>query len=149
MSGGGSAWQVFEVLADRSDAWYVTQAGRVLSELEVAALRPLLAGSAGPGIEVGAGSGRFASSLGLDAGLDPAGARARGRAHYPRLRRRRRHLGDQGSLRGDATAGGGGLHTFGYTYDEVASGLDNAYKATAALTAQILQDIGATRSTRL
>ncbi len=66
--------QAFEDLADRYDAWYETAAGRVLFDLELAALRPLLAGTAGPRLEVGVGSGRFAAALGLDVGLDLAEA---------------------------------------------------------------------------
>ena len=73
----------FEDLAERYDAWYDTAPGQVLFDLELGALRPLLAGTAGPRLEVGVGSGRFAAALGIDVGLDPAEApprlaRARG-----------------------------------------------------------------------
>ncbi len=71
---GRPAMRAFDELADRYDAWYDAAAGRVLFELEVGALRPLVAGTAGPRLEVGAGSGRFAAALGLDVGLDLAGA---------------------------------------------------------------------------
>ncbi len=64
--------QSFETLADRYDAWYDTPAGQVLFGLELGALRPLFAGTTGPRVEVGVGSGRFATALGLDLGLDPA-----------------------------------------------------------------------------
>ena len=64
--------QAFDGLADRYDAWYDTAPGRVLFVLELGALRPLLAGTAGPRLEVGVGSGRFAAALGIDVGLDPA-----------------------------------------------------------------------------
>ena len=68
------AAQAFDDLADRYDAWYDTESGRVLFDLELGALRPLLAGTAGPRLEVGVGSGRFAAALGIDVGLDPAEA---------------------------------------------------------------------------
>ena len=71
------AAQAFEDLADCYDAWYDTAAGRVLFDLELGALRPLLAGTAGPRLEVGVGSGRFAAALGFEVGLDPAGASLR------------------------------------------------------------------------
>lgn len=64
----------FEDLADRYDAWYDTAPGRVLFDLELGALRPLLAGTARPRLEVGVGSGRFAAALGIEVGLDPAKA---------------------------------------------------------------------------
>ena len=66
------AVQAFEDLAERYDAWYDTAPGRVLFDLELGALRPLFAGTAGPRLEVGVGSGRFAAALGLEVGLDPA-----------------------------------------------------------------------------
>ncbi|MDA8355040.1 MAG: methyltransferase domain-containing protein [Actinomycetota bacterium] len=77
------AAQAFDDLADRYDAWYDTASGRVLFDLELGALRPLLAGTAGPRLEVGVGSGRFAAALGIEVGLDPVEAplrlaRARG-----------------------------------------------------------------------
>ncbi len=62
----------FETLADRYDAWYDTEVGARLFDLEVAAIRPLLDGTEGPRLEVGIGTGRFASALGVDAGVDPA-----------------------------------------------------------------------------
>ena len=68
------AAQAFEDLADRYDAWYDTESGRVLFDLELGALRPLLAGTAGPRLEVGVGSGRFAATLGIEVGLYPAEA---------------------------------------------------------------------------
>ncbi|MDA8317653.1 MAG: class I SAM-dependent methyltransferase [Actinomycetota bacterium] len=64
----------FEELADRYDAWYDTATGRVLFDLELTALGPLLPGTARPRLEVGVGSGRFAAALGLEVGIDPAEA---------------------------------------------------------------------------
>jgi len=47
------AVQPFEDLAERYDAWYDTAPGRVLFDLELGALRPVLAGTVGPRLEVG------------------------------------------------------------------------------------------------
>ncbi|MHB1776128.1 MAG: class I SAM-dependent methyltransferase [Acidimicrobiales bacterium] len=66
------AAQAFEDLAERYDAWYDTAPGRVLFDLELGAIRPLFAGTAGPRLEVGVGSGRFAAALRIEVGLDPA-----------------------------------------------------------------------------
>lgn len=66
--------QAFEDLADRYDAWYGTPGGRVLFDLELAALRPLVGAATGLTLEVGVGSGRFASALGMDVGVDAAAA---------------------------------------------------------------------------
>jgi SAM-dependent methyltransferase len=63
---------LFERLAARYDAWYDGPAGRAVFSSEVACLRPLLRGLPRPWAEVGVGSGRFAASLGVDVGLDPA-----------------------------------------------------------------------------
>ena len=63
---------MFEELADRYDAWYDGAHGRLLFDLELACLRPLVPPGPGPRIEVGVGSGRFAAALGLEVGLDPA-----------------------------------------------------------------------------
>ncbi len=51
--------------------------GRLLFDLELACLRPLLPQGPGPRLEVGVGSGRFAAALGLEVGLDPARASLR------------------------------------------------------------------------
>ncbi|MHB1519041.1 MAG: hypothetical protein ACYCVN_11850 [Acidimicrobiales bacterium] len=64
------AAQAFEDLAERRDARYDTAAGRVLFDLELGALRPLLAGTAGP--RLGVGSGRFAAALGIEVSLSIA-----------------------------------------------------------------------------
>lgn len=69
----------FERHADRYDDWF--EAHREAYESEVAALRRLIQ-EPGDGVEIGVGSGRFASPLGLRVGVDPAGemlARARER----------------------------------------------------------------------
>ena len=65
---------MFEELAARYDAWYDSAHGRLLFDLELACLRPLVPPGPGPRLEVGVGSGRFAAALGLEVGLDPARA---------------------------------------------------------------------------
>lgn len=69
---GPSTRPVFESLAERYDAWYDSPEGRLLFGLESACLRPLVVGTRAPHLEVGVGSGRFAASLGVEVGLDPA-----------------------------------------------------------------------------
>jgi SAM-dependent methyltransferase len=65
---------LFERLADRYDAWYDGPAGSVLFPMEVACLAPLLDGLPKPWLEVGTGSGRFAHTLEVGYGVDPARA---------------------------------------------------------------------------
>lgn len=72
----------FDPIADKYDSWYDGK-GRVAFEIELAALRPLLAELPKPWLEVGVGTGRFAQALGIPQGIDPspallAKARARG-----------------------------------------------------------------------
>lgn len=72
----------FDALADKYDSWYDNK-GRMAFEVELAALRPLLAELPSPWLEVGVGTGRFAQALGIPQGVDPAPAllekaRARG-----------------------------------------------------------------------
>jgi ubiquinone/menaquinone biosynthesis C-methylase UbiE len=72
----------FEALADKYDSWYDGK-GRLAFEIELAALRPLLAELPKPWLEVGVGTGRFAQALGIPQGVDPSPAllkkaRARG-----------------------------------------------------------------------
>ncbi len=61
----------FDALAQKYDSWYDTK-GRIAFEIELAALRPLLAGCPRPWLEVGVGTGRFAQALGISLGVDPA-----------------------------------------------------------------------------
>jgi len=70
----------FERYAGRYEAWF--ERNRYVYESELRAIRALLPTS-GEGIEIGAGSARFAAPLGIKVGLDPSGklgelARARG-----------------------------------------------------------------------
>ena len=64
----------FDRHAARYDAWYDTPSGGAILQEELDALRPLLAGLPLPWLEVGVGSGRFASALGAEYGVDPATA---------------------------------------------------------------------------
>jgi len=63
---------IFERRAADYDAWYDTPTGAAVFAEEVDALRPLMDGLPCPWLEVGTGSGRFASALGVATGLDPA-----------------------------------------------------------------------------
>ncbi len=63
----------FETLADKYDSWYDGK-GRMAFDIELAALRPLLAELPKPWLEVGVGTGRFAQELGIPLGIDPSPA---------------------------------------------------------------------------
>jgi SAM-dependent methyltransferase len=63
----------FEALADKYDSWYDGK-GRMAFEIELSALRPLLAELPKPWLEVGVGTGRFAQALGIPLGVDPSPA---------------------------------------------------------------------------
>ncbi|HTW92364.1 MAG TPA: methyltransferase domain-containing protein [bacterium] len=63
----------FETLAAGYDAWYDGK-GRLAFEIELAALRPLMADLPRPWLEVGVGTGRFAQALGIPFGIDPSPA---------------------------------------------------------------------------
>jgi len=60
----------FEALTARYDAWFERHQLAYLSELK--ALRALLPEGPFSGLEVGVGTGRFASALGIWVGVDPA-----------------------------------------------------------------------------
>ncbi len=59
---------VFDRLAHRYDSWY--ERNRVIAELEVRVVASIL--PKGFGVEVGVGSGYFASKLGVPLGVDPS-----------------------------------------------------------------------------
>lgn len=63
----------FDSLAAKYDSWYDGK-GRMAFEIELAALRPLLAELPEPWLEVGVGTGRFAQALGIPLGIDPSPA---------------------------------------------------------------------------
>jgi SAM-dependent methyltransferase len=76
---------VFDALAGRYDEWYERPFGRSAFAAEVACLRRVLPPFR-RGLEVGVGTGRFASALGIGTGLDPSRAElviARSRAVEP------------------------------------------------------------------
>jgi len=60
----------FDALTTRYDAWFERHRAAYLSELK--ALRALLPKKPFLGLEVGVGTGRFASALGVQVGVDPA-----------------------------------------------------------------------------
>jgi ubiquinone/menaquinone biosynthesis C-methylase UbiE len=58
----------FEKTWNSYDAWFETH--QPLYQTELAALKPVI--PSGSGLEIGAGTGRFAAPLGVRFGLDPA-----------------------------------------------------------------------------
>jgi ubiquinone/menaquinone biosynthesis C-methylase UbiE len=66
-------WQIFAEAAREYDAWFDEH--RFVYESELLALRGRIA-AGGLGLEIGAGSGRFAVPLGLSVGVEPAPAMA-------------------------------------------------------------------------
>jgi ubiquinone/menaquinone biosynthesis C-methylase UbiE len=64
--------QVFDLVAEAYDQWYETPEGKALFDAELKCLRSLLGQSRGRWLEVGVGTGRFASSLGVAEGIDPS-----------------------------------------------------------------------------
>ena len=63
-----SSASVFDRYAERYDAWYARN--RLIAESEARAVEAL--GLKGFGLEIGVGSGWFASRIGVDVGVDPA-----------------------------------------------------------------------------
>lgn len=64
---------LFDTIASDYDAWYDEPAGQAILAAELACFRRLVGTCQGRWIEVGVGSGRFASGLGIREGIDPAG----------------------------------------------------------------------------
>jgi SAM-dependent methyltransferase len=71
-AGPSEAVRLFDREAARYDAWFDSPHGQVLFRAEVEAIRRLVRGLPGPGLEVGVGTGRFAQALGIRYGVDPA-----------------------------------------------------------------------------
>jgi len=69
-------YQVFDSHANEYDAWYDTEAGKSIFDMEADCLKPLLHRHSGPYLEVGVGSGRFAQALEIEYGVEPAPALA-------------------------------------------------------------------------
>jgi ubiquinone/menaquinone biosynthesis C-methylase UbiE len=61
----------FDTLAAKYDSWYDGK-GRVAFQSELAAVRAVLSDCPKPWLEVGVGTGRFASELGIPLGIDPS-----------------------------------------------------------------------------
>ena len=70
-------WAPFERLADRYDAWFDSDKGRLVFRVETACIRNLLVDMPRPWLEVGVGTGRFAAALDIDEGVDPSPAALR------------------------------------------------------------------------
>lgn len=64
--------QAFNPIADSYDKWYDAPEGRAVFSAELVCLRMLCAPSGGRWLEVGVGTGRFASALGVAEGIDPS-----------------------------------------------------------------------------
>jgi SAM-dependent methyltransferase len=62
----------FDTAADRYEAWYDSAEGKAIFQAELDCLQPLIAGAPHPWLEIGIGTGRFASALGVDEGIDPS-----------------------------------------------------------------------------
>ncbi len=61
----------FESLAEKYDRWYEAPFGGSAYRLEVKCLESLM-GNFNRGLEIGVGTGRFASALGVEFGVDPS-----------------------------------------------------------------------------
>ena len=64
-------WEIFDSLAERYDRWFDGK-GRVAFQSELKAIKFLVTLIEQPSLEVGVGTGRFASALGVEFGLDPS-----------------------------------------------------------------------------
>jgi len=68
------SFQAFDTHAAEYDAWYDSEAGKAIFTMEVDCLQHLLHRHKRPYLEIGVGSGRFAETLGIEFGVDPAPA---------------------------------------------------------------------------
>lgn len=62
----------FDAEADRYDLWFESREGKAIFEIEKNCLRALIQTDTGRWLEVGVGSGRFATSVGISVGVDPS-----------------------------------------------------------------------------
>lgn len=63
---------IFDSTAEQYDRWYDSPEGAAIFREELDCLRRLWSGSCDRWLEVGVGTGRFASALGVTEGLDPS-----------------------------------------------------------------------------
>ena len=65
--------RVFDENSERYDSWFEKRKGKLLYKMELDALKAILYGyTFHEGVEIGVGSGRFASKIGVRYGLDPS-----------------------------------------------------------------------------
>ena len=64
--------QAFDPIAESYDRWYDTPEGQAIFNAELACFRLLCGDRRGRWLEVGVGTGRFASSLNIAEGIDPS-----------------------------------------------------------------------------
>lgn len=62
----------FDKTADAYDQWYETPAGRIILAEELACMDRVCPERCGRWLEVGVGTGRFASAMGIAEGIDPS-----------------------------------------------------------------------------
>ena len=84
----------FDALADRYDQWYESAEGSVILREELACLRLLCPECQRRWLEVGVGTGRFASEMGIAKGIDPSPKML----EYAAQRSIRTHLGNAENL---------------------------------------------------
>ena len=64
-------WEIFDSLVERYDGWFERK-GRLAFTSELKAIKLLIPVAEQPSLEIGVGTGRFASSLGIRFGVDPS-----------------------------------------------------------------------------
>jgi hypothetical protein len=64
--------KAFDPIAESYDRLYDSPEGRIIIGAELTSFRQLCGSRPGRWLEVGVGSGRFASSLGIGEGIDPS-----------------------------------------------------------------------------
>lgn len=65
-------WDPFDTLTDKYDEWFEKYPGKVLYKNELLAVKKALKNAPKPWCEIGIGTGRFASKLGVKLGIDPS-----------------------------------------------------------------------------
>ncbi len=63
---------IFEKYASKYDKWYQTGEGKIIAPIELKAIKLALGKIPKKSIEIGVGTGYFASNLGITYGIDPA-----------------------------------------------------------------------------